>query len=290
MGDFIVTLPCLAALRRAFPEAVLCLLAHPDRAALAAADGLCDGSRSLESAGLAPFFTPDGQPDEDWRQWIGSFDLVISWLADGDGIFQKNVMQAGARRFCQGPWKFENHEPVAQQLAAALTPLGITLDAPFHTIRFVRRETQDLLAVHPGSGSVRKNWPVRHWQTLLTLWHRCYPSTRIIVITGEAETGEALALAETLKGSGIDCMHSHGEPLTSLCSLLAGYRYYLGHDTGISHLAAACGVTSRLIFGPASPPIWVPPAPQVKVYWTDVISSLTPEAFFAWLKETGATP
>ena len=47
--------------------------------------------------------------------------------------------------------------------------------------------------------------------------------------------------------------------------MLAGARGYLGHDTGISHLAAACGVDCVLLFGPTEPAVWAPRNPGVTV-------------------------
>ncbi len=283
MGDFIVTLPCLAALRRAFPGARLSLLAHPGHAALAAADGLCDESRSLESAGLAPFFSDEGSPNDDWQAWMGSFDLVVSWLADTAGIFRKQTLQAGARQFLQGPWRFGGEEPVAWQLATALMPLGIQPGAPFHLLQFCRREREDLVAIHPGSGSPRKNWPASHWFEFLKSWHSRNPATRMLVITGESESGDALALPGWLCAAGIDCAHSHGLPLTGLGPLLASCRLYFGHDTGISHLAAACGTPCLLLHGPATPSIWAPPLPSVRVLRASDLGALPPSEFMRWI-------
>ena len=39
---------------------------------------------------------------------------------------------------------------------------------------------------------------------------------------------------------------------------------FLGHDSGISHLAAACGLPAVLLFGPTDPRIWAPQNPKVK--------------------------
>jgi len=33
---------------------------------------------------------------------------------------------------------------------------------------------------------------------------------------------------------------------------------FVGHDSGISHLAAAAGATCILLFGPTDPAIWAP--------------------------------
>jgi heptosyltransferase-2 len=113
-------------------------------------------------------------------------------------------------------------------------------------------------------------------------WQERYPQTKLLILTGEAESPEILDLAGQLRSAGIACEHSHGQSLTELCRLLEGCRLYVGHDTGISHLAAACGLPCRLLFGPASPAIWIPPAPRVKVLQTDDLAALAPETFLEW--------
>lgn len=276
-----VTLPALAALRAAFPGAVIHLLAHPAHGALAVADGLAEGFRSLESAGLAPFFAPDGVPGEEWREWMGAFDLVVSWLS-GD-VFREQVLSAGAGRFCQGPWRFAGGVPVAAQLAEALEPLGLVPAAWYHAFRFCAGARTRSLAVHPGSGSPRKNWPVASWLAFLRDWHARFPERDLLVITGEAERDDVLALPGLLRAAGVPCDHSHGAPLPEVCRLLASCRYYAGHDTGISHLAAACGTESVLIYGPGSPAQWEPPAPHVRICRTEDIPALPPRALFDFL-------
>ena len=62
LGDFLLTLPVLAALREAEPDAHLEVLAYPGIAALARAGGLVDGVRSIEYGPLAGFFTRNAGP------------------------------------------------------------------------------------------------------------------------------------------------------------------------------------------------------------------------------------
>jgi heptosyltransferase-2 len=54
-------------------------------------------------------------------------------------------------------------------------------------------------------------------------------------------------------------------PLTTLANLLQNCSFFLGHDSGISHLAAAVGTPSLLLFGPTDPAIWAPQNAQVRV-------------------------
>ena len=83
----------------------------------------------------------------------------------------------------------------------------------------------------------------------------------IVFITGEAEE------ARGVSGSGFSpsAAHWHALPLTELATRLSTCRAFLGHDSGISHLAAACGVPSLLLFGPTEPAVWAPPQPWVSV-------------------------
>jgi heptosyltransferase-2 len=40
---------------------------------------------------------------------------------------------------------------------------------------------------------------------------------------------------------------------------------FIGHDSGISHLAAAAGANCILLFGPTSPDVWAPKNDNVRV-------------------------
>ncbi|HEX8078467.1 MAG TPA: glycosyltransferase family 9 protein, partial [Chthoniobacterales bacterium] len=42
-------------------------------------------------------------------------------------------------------------------------------------------------------------------------------------------------------------------------------QFFIGHDSGISHLAAAAGAGCLLLFGPTDPAIWAPANENVTV-------------------------
>ena len=81
----------------------------------------------------------------------------------------------------------------------------------------------------------------------------------LLIITGEAEP-PATRTAFSAFGTS-----AHNLPLEDLITRLTRCRFFIGHDSGIAHLAAACGVPSLLLFGPTDPAIWAPPAPHVTV-------------------------
>src|SRR5439155_16837646 len=84
IGDFILTLPAIAALRRQFPDAHLEVLGYPHIAQLALAGGLVDRVQAIEARGLAGFLARDGELSEDLRDYFSEFDFIIFYLYDPD--------------------------------------------------------------------------------------------------------------------------------------------------------------------------------------------------------------
>src|SRR5215475_11422579 len=103
IGDFILTLPALAALRRQFPETHLEVLGYPHIAQLAVAGGLVNRVQPIEARGLAGFFARHGELAEDLVDYFSEFDLIVSYLYDPDGIFEANVRRCTNRQFVAGP-------------------------------------------------------------------------------------------------------------------------------------------------------------------------------------------
>jgi ADP-heptose:LPS heptosyltransferase len=54
-------------------------------------------------------------------------------------------------------------------------------------------------------------------------------------------------------------------PLPELGKLLAEYAGFVGHDSGVSHLAAALGVPALLLWGNTKPEVWAPPGQRVTI-------------------------
>ena len=105
IGDFVLTLPVLAALRERFPKAELEILGYPRIAAMAVDAGLVRAVHALESPGLAMFFTPNGAFDLEWREFFARYAIVISYLFDPDGIFEENVKSCGVGQYIAAKYR-----------------------------------------------------------------------------------------------------------------------------------------------------------------------------------------
>ena len=75
IGDFILTLPVLSALREAFPDTHLEVLGYPRLAELATSAGIIDGFRSIEARALAGFFARKGTLDPELTKYFESFSV-----------------------------------------------------------------------------------------------------------------------------------------------------------------------------------------------------------------------
>ncbi|MEM1057750.1 MAG: glycosyltransferase family 9 protein [Verrucomicrobiota bacterium] len=278
IGDFLLTLPTVARLKAEWPEARLEALGYPSIAELGLGRGYFEAVRSMDRSGLPSFFIPDTILDPEWMDYFRSFDLIVSYLYDPDGFFRANVEKCQPGRLLSVSPKVEEGRPAAFHLAAPLGELELELTSPAARLhpndedREAARQAHPVLfdgapwiAVHPGSGSASKNWPALRWVDVI---QACLETRlgRVALIGGEAEGGRLQELAGAITSSGADRVHVVQDlPLPALAALLAGARLFLGHDSGISHLAAAAGAPVLTLFGPTDPATWAPQGERVRV-------------------------
>jgi len=283
LGDFILTLPVLAALRRRFPTHTLEILGYERIASLAVVGGLADRVSALESPALAGFFARGGTWPQQEAEFFASFELIVSYTFDPEHIFQSNIARCGAARFLAGP-----HRPdEACQLhatTALLRPLEILGESdadPQPRLALpgpAQAPAENRLAVHPGSGSVRKNWPEAKWAELLqrlaaeTGWH-------FLLIGGEAEGALCQRLAAALPNHRVRLAQKL--PLPELAQLMRFCAAFIGHDSGVTHLAAALGMPGLVLWGPSNETIWRPVSNQMRLLRDDRgLDSLPVETVF----------
>ena len=275
IGDFILTLPALKALRDAYPDARIEILGYKHIAVLAENRFYAQAVRSIEYGPLSRFFAKNSELPAESADYFATFDLIISYLYDPDGIFESNLRRCGVKNLLFGPAKIaKTSDHAAWQLARPIEELGIRVvdltekiflseeDRQFGR-EFLQTPSQPIIAIHPGSGSKEKNWPLQNWIELFSRehWHvEKRPS--LIVISGEADKAQTAQLEHTWKDQNI--RFAKNLPLPHLAAVLE-HSIFIGHDSGISHLAAAAGANCILLFGPTDPNVWAPRNENVQV-------------------------
>lgn len=269
IGDFILTLPALRLLRERWPDAYIELVGYPHVAELARAGGLVDRVVSLDRAETARFFALRPAFSEAQAEHLRSFDVVVTFLHDPDEVVLTNLRLAGARQVVYGsPIVTAGH--AAEHLCKPLEALAIyageavpRLTLPPELLEKGRAWLADRgldrprWALHPGSGSAEKNWPLERF---LELAHRLTAAGRsVFFVIGEAD---ARAL-EGLERRAAEIHVLTGCTLVELAAVLAHCDGYVGNDSGITHLAAAVGPRVVALFGPTRPDMWGPRGARV---------------------------
>src|SRR5262249_16443802 len=175
IGDFILTLPAIKALRDARPQAHMEILGYKHIAVLAENRFYAQAVRSIEYGPLARFFARNSELPAELADYFASFDLIVSYLYDPDQIFETNLLRCGVEDLIYGPARIvENTRHVARQLAQPIEQLGINVvdlserifpskeDRQFAR-EFLASMPRPIIAIHPGSGSHEKNWPLDKW-------------------------------------------------------------------------------------------------------------------------------
>jgi heptosyltransferase-2 len=265
IGDFILTLPALAALRAQFPETHVEVLGYPHIAELARTAGLVDRVQPIEARSLAGFFAAGGALDPATAGYFSRFDIIVSYLFDPDQIFQTNVKQCSRAQFIVGPHRPNEREAThaTQVYLKPLERLAIFDADPVPQIRLPPDPAAlTTIALHPGSGSEKKNWPESNWAELI---ERLVDDSdaRILLVGGEAEHERLARLMAKLPSGRGELLRSL--PLPELAAHIARCRVFLGHDSGISHLAAAVGLRTLVLWGDTSEAIWRPQGNHVEV-------------------------
>jgi len=114
---------------------------------------------------------------------------------------------------------------------------------------FVRRDTQELALIFPGSGSPAKNWPLANF-----LWAgKRFQNAGLkpVLVLGPAEE------KYDLSGSKLQQTRCHS--LEDLQSLILKSHVLLGNDSGPMHLGAMFNKPGLVLFGPTPLYMWRPP-------------------------------
>jgi ADP-heptose:LPS heptosyltransferase len=229
---------------------------------------------SIEYGPLARFFARNSELPAELADYFASFDLVISYLYDPDRIFEDNLRRCGVENLIYGPARIvENAGHATRQLARPIEELGIdvvdfaerifpsTEDREF-VREFLASVPQPIIAIHPGSGSHEKNWPLENWIRLFSPGSRFADVEGLLVISGEADEAQIDQLEREWKNRNV--RFARNVPLPRLAAVLER-SVFIGHDSGISHLAAAAGANCILLFGPTDPDVWAPRNDNVQI-------------------------
>lgn len=273
LGDVLLALPALAHLARLFPGADRILAAAPRVGALLDGSAYIEASVDFDTLGLHRLFAVEADPVVLDR--LAPYQGVVSWFGAGDPTYCAHLAALGGWALvarATPPAGSSVH--AARHLLATLAPLGPAPDAlpPLRLTagdaerRWARAwlEARDLsahevLMLHPGAGSPAKIWP-----GFGALARRFVAAgAPVVVVSGPAD---AVPVAQVVESGDVrETMVVRELSLRRLAALVQAARAFVGNDSGLSHLAAALGCPSLVLFGPTDPAVWAPSGERVVV-------------------------
>jgi ADP-heptose:LPS heptosyltransferase len=266
VGDLILALPAIKALRDALQPQWLEIMGHPWILPLVVGLPYADAISDVNRAEMAPFFREGALLPEVMCRYCDDFDAAFYF--GQSTIFARNLRRAGIKETFTLPSFPDRRIHVLDHHHSSLNALGIPC-SPAPPKLFLHDDERQwaegflhrrgwtagtIIALHPGAGSRKKAWPPQRFAALGRILAR--GSTNLLIIQGPADEA---ALAETLTGlEAIPYLLARDLPLRKVAALLNCASLFVGNDSGISHLAAALGVPTLAIFGPTDPRCWAP--------------------------------
>lgn len=239
IGDFILSLPALEALRAGYTE-IWCAESNIPLAFCA------DRVRSIVGAGLDRLGL---LPADDVIERLREFDSIVAWYGTGRAEFRELVGSLGL------PFTF---------LAA------LPKDGAAHAVEFYNAQAFEIsgrrgswfpripvpaaersfAAIHPFASSVAKRAPLSFFRRIAERLGERMP---VRWLRGPEETLPADIPSEMITD------------LYELGKFLSRARIYVGNDSGVTHLAAAVDTPVMAFFRTTNPLVWAPRGVSVDV-------------------------
>lgn len=276
LGDVVLALPAIAALRRLWPGAHICWVGYPANLEWLEGTPYLDSWQSVDSSLFCHLF--DGQKEDRLAGFLKLFDYCVAWVHDRDGHVARLMSECyGDRCVLAPPFPVRGSGLHATDHLLAglsrLAPMPAQACSLQETLRGNARPFDRgacKAVIHPGSGSPLKCWSLERFQAVAISLQRSL-GLDIHWLLGPADSHLEPDLRSFCLRYNMKC--SVELPICQIKDLLAGARLYVGNDSGITHLAAAVGTPTFALFGPTSPAEWAPSGPHVSIFWRGVACS-----------------
>ena len=287
MGDVLHTLPAAAALRRAFPEAVLgWLIEEPWAELLCTLPTPRSGPRSPQRPLVDRIHTANT------KRWRGDVWSYQTWEQIAAGLselraakyevaldLQGAIRSAILARMSKAPAIYGAAQPrenvasmfythpvitrgahvVEQNLSIAQALTRTSLPIPQAELprdetaerecerQLAERSIHDFALLNPGAGWGAKRWPAERYSHLAKQLAGMGLWSLVNFGPGEEELARSVEQASDGSAEAVE------GSITQLIALTRRARIFIGGDTGPMHLAAALRVPVVAIFGPTNP-------------------------------------
>ena len=272
LGDVLLAVPALRALRATAPA--LTIAAQPRIGALLVALGVTDRAVAFDTLGLDGLFGDAPlAPHAPLARHLLDAPRVVCWFGARDADFTRRLRALAPDAVIAAPttsvmpvWQHLLQTTGASAAREPITPAPALLDDGSRALRSIGWDgASRVLVLHPGAGGVSKRWPSDGFVRVVE-----NVDATLVVHQGPADAEAVRAFVERIRRPVLRLVDPS---LPTLAGALAGATGYLGNDSGVSHLAAAVGTPSVVLFAEAALPWkpWSPTAHCLTVTTTELV-------------------
>lgn len=270
IGDAVLFIPMLRALRRAWPDSQLELLLEKRNQGVIAGTGLADEILLYDKPPLGPLAAVRRRYDLviDTEQFH-ALSAIVALLTRaprriGFGSNRRRLLLTDVVAYDKGVYEVEMFLRLAQTAAGEIMPWDP--EQPFYPLTEAARafadealapfEGQDLVAFHPGASIPERRWPPERYARVARLASDA--GCAIVVLGGPTDVAAARTIASDL-GERPHINLAGRCNLQQAAAVVARCRAYVSADTGLLHLAYGVGTPTVHLFGPGVLSKWGPP-------------------------------
>lgn len=282
LGDLLVAVPALRAIRKHFPAAEITLISLPWAASFVQRFN-CYIDRFVEFAGFPGIEEVEAHPErtksflEEQRAY--NYDLVIQMhgngrtsnafaLALGGGVTAGYFEGGGPDGLALGR-QYPGDLPEIERNLGLAELLGCSEHDPrlefplfnqdyaeaavlLHRLPFA---TRPWVGIHPGARPPARRWPVEYFASVADTFAQRF-NVQVILTGGPGEETTVQEIADLMVTPPLNLA---GETsLGGLAALISELDLFISNDTGPAHIADAVDTASVTIFGPADYQRWAP--------------------------------
>ncbi len=259
LGDVVMALPLLRALRASRPDAEITLVAKPQFLPLLESWGVADRCRALPSRGFgyfAHFWKLRREFPDVWLLFTNSFrgdlEARLTGCRQRFGLVRPGKRRPLLSHAYRVPPDFDERKHHQLELwENFLRHFGLNAApdrTPLHSSPFTLRSSLPIALICGSENNPEKRWPVAHWRALLA----AFPAERFVLLGTANDTPITSAIAAGHEPTQVEDLAGK-TTLAEFAAQLRSCRLLVSNDTGGMHLANALGVPLVALFGPTNP-------------------------------------
>lgn len=315
LGDVVMSLPALCALREKFPHARMTVAAGKPSSEIIELSGHADEIIAVDRVALRDGFMPLSvfrifQVVRDMRR--RQFDFVIDLHSFSETNLMGFLSGAPQRLFQRRPGRsldflanfnpkppIDRNDPdqyLVDRYLDVLQPLGIkdaprvpkinTRAADDRTIDMMLRKANaasgaPLVGLFPGAGHPGRCWPVERWAELADFLIR-NDQVRPVVFIGPEERAAAADMRRVFPSHTV---FLEKLSLGQLAAAQARLAVFVSNDTGPVHIGAAVGAPIVVLIGRTTPHAYIPLAEAKRLIFSEGVHTINVEEVYGATRE-----